>query len=79
MRLDFEVAQRKAFLRTDKLAYRCKLKIDEKNTRVIFIETLKEGGAGISSGGIDEFGPGFEFKTERPAIKGKKRESTIEQ
>lgn len=77
--LDFVVAQRKAFLRTDKLTYHCKLKINDHDKKVIFFETLRESGAGVSTGGYDEFSTGFGFRTEKTSIRGKERESTIEQ
>ncbi|MBM3710323.1 MAG: hypothetical protein FJW61_07890 [Actinobacteria bacterium] len=36
--IDFTVAERKAFLRTDRLTYSAKLKIDEIKKQVIFYE-----------------------------------------
>jgi hypothetical protein len=78
--LDFVVAQRKAFLRTQKLTYHCKLKVDEENKAINFFEILKESGAGLSSGGYDEFGgSGFGFKAEKTKTGLKSREGTIKE
>jgi len=78
--LDFIVAERKAFLRTDKLTYSCKLKIDNQKNEIIFFEILKERGAGFSAGASDDdFGPGFGFKTEKTKIGTGGREGTIEE
>jgi hypothetical protein len=77
--VDFTVAERKAFLRTDRLAYSAKFKIDEAKKQVIFFEILKESGAGMSSGGMDDFGTGFGFKAEKTKIGFNGREGGIEQ
>lgn len=78
--LDLTVAERKAFLRTDRLTYSAKLKIDETKKEIIFFEILKEGGAGLSSGGSgDDYGTGFGFKVEKTKIGPGGREGTIEQ
>lgn len=77
--LDFTVAERKAFLRTDRLAYSAKLKIDEIKKHVIFFEILKESGAGMGSGGMDDYGSGFGFKVEKTKIGLGGREGSIEQ
>ena len=76
--LDFTVAERKAFLRTDRLNYSCSLKIDDNEKKLIFFEILKESGADISSGGSDDFGTGFGFKTEKTKVGFGGREGTIE-
>ena len=36
--LDFTVAERKAFLRTDRLVYSAKFKIDEAKKQIIFLK-----------------------------------------
>ncbi len=78
--LDFIVAERKAFLRTDKLTYSAKLKIDENKKEIIFFEILKESGAGFSAGGSDDdYGSGFGFKVEKTKIGPGGREGTIEE
>ncbi len=77
--LDFIVAERKAFLRTDRLTYSAKLKIDETKKQLIFFEILKESGAGMSSGGLDDYGSGFGFKVEKTKIGPGGREGSIEQ
>jgi hypothetical protein len=77
--IDFTVAERKAFLRTDRLVYSARLKIDETKKQVIFFEILKESGAGISSGGMDDYGSGFGFKVEKTRIGPGGREGSIEQ
>ena len=59
------VAERKAFLSKQKLVYSAKFKVDDINKEIIFTEMLKESGAGMSSGGIDnDISPGFGFKKE---------------
>ncbi|MBN1299062.1 MAG: ribonucleoside-triphosphate reductase [Actinobacteria bacterium] len=78
--LDFIIAERKAFLRTDRLTYSAKLKIDEIKKEIIFFEILKESGAGLGSGGAgDGYGTGFGFKVEKTKIGPGGREGTIEQ
>lgn len=66
--LDFTVAQRRAFLRTDRLVYHSRLKLDTGNKEIIFFEVLKESGAGVGAGGADDFGTGFGFKVEKTRI-----------
>lgn len=77
--LDFLVAKRKAFLNVQKLTYSARLRADEQSKQVKFFEILKESGAGLGSGGADDFGPGFGFKVEKVRIKGKEREGTIKE
>lgn len=77
---DLIIARRKAFLRTDKLMYHSRLKIDINKKEIIFFEILKESGAGIGAGGADEFGTGFGFKVEKTKIGSNgRREGTIKQ
>jgi len=66
--LDLIIARRKAFLRTDKLTYHSRLKVDINKKVMIFFEILKESGAGIGAGGADDFGTGFGFKVEKTKI-----------
>ena len=66
--LDFIIARRKAFLRTDKLMYHSRLKIDANKNEITFFEILKESGAGVGAGGVDDFGSGFSFKVEKTKI-----------
>lgn len=77
--LSFVVAQRKAFLRTDRLTYQCRLKVDDNKKEIIFFEILKESGAGVSTGGADEFGSGFGFKVEKAKIGTNGRQGTIKE
>ena len=77
--LDFLVAKRGTFLNIQKLTYSARLRIDDKNKQVKFFEILKETGAGLGSGGADEFGTGFGFKVEKTGLKGKEREGTIKE
>lgn len=77
--LDFTVAERKAFLRTDRLTYSAKLKVDAIKKQVIFYEILKESGAGVSSGSIDDYGTGFGFKAEKTKIGPGGRQGSIEE
>ena len=77
--LDFVVAQRKAFLRTDRLTYSSRLKIDDNKKEIAFYEILKETGAGVGAGGSDDFGSGFGFKVEKTKISGGMREGTIKE
>jgi hypothetical protein len=78
--LDFIIARRKAFLRTDKLMYHSRLKVDVNKNEIIFFEILKESGAGVGAGGADEFGTGFGFKVEKTKIGSDgRREGVIKQ
>jgi len=78
--LDFTVAERKVFLRTDRLTYSAKLKMDETKKEIIFFEILKESGSGFSSGGSDdELGSGFGFRVEKTRTTTGRREGTIEE
>ena len=58
---EFTVAERKAFLASQKLSYRGVFRIDEAKKELRFSELLRETGSGISGG---DQGPGFGFKTE---------------
>jgi len=77
--LSFVVAQRKAFLRTDRLTYQCRLKVDDNKKEIIFFEILKESGAGVSTGGADDFGSGFGFKVEKVRINNRGRHGTVKE
>ncbi|MBN1298506.1 MAG: ribonucleoside-triphosphate reductase [Actinobacteria bacterium] len=77
--IDFTVAERKAFMRTDRLTYSAKLKIDEIKNHVIFYEILKESGSGIGSGSLDDYGSGFGFKVEKTRTGFDGRRGSIEQ
>ena len=79
---EFEVtiAERKAFLSKQKLVYSAKYRVDEQNKEVRFTETLKESGAGMSSGSIDSgMSPGFGFKKESYNTMSGAREGNIEE
>ncbi|MBN2256415.1 MAG: hypothetical protein JW704_01055, partial [Anaerolineaceae bacterium] len=76
--LTVTVAERKAFLSTQKLQYQAKFRIIEDPKLLRFTEMLKESGAGISSGS-DFDSPGFGFKTETFKSGGSIREGTIEE
>jgi len=73
------VAERKAFLSTQKLQYVAKFHILDDQKLVRFCEMLKESGAGISTGGDLDSSPGFGFKTETYKSGGAGREGSIEQ
>ena len=77
--IDLLVAKRKVMLNISRLTYSCRFKIDDDKNEIRFFEILKESGAGMSSGGYDEFGSGFGFKTEKTGLKGKERTGTIKQ
>jgi len=78
--LEAKIAERKAFLSKKTLIYKAKLRINDESKTVKFFETLKETGAGISSGGeLMDISPGFGFKVEKYKISGKEREGTIEE
>jgi len=71
--LDFLVAKRGTFLNIQKLTYSARLRIDEQNKQVKFFEILKEIGAGLGSGGADEFSTGFGFKLKKTVLMGEKK------
>lgn len=71
------VAERKAFLSTRKLIYRCKLRVDDGARAVTFWEMLVEKGSGVSGG--DDMAPGFGFKKETYSTGGKERSGSIEE
>jgi hypothetical protein len=79
--LEFIIAQRKAFLSTQKLTYKASLKIYDDKKTVNFFELLKESGAGLSVGGSydDNISPGFGFKVEKTKYIGGGREGSIEE
>ena len=64
--LEFIVAERKAFLSTQKLMYKAKLKIYEDKKEINFFEMLTDSASGFSSGSSDmDMSPGFGFKAEK--------------
>jgi hypothetical protein len=77
--LTFTVAERKAFLSTQKLQYVAKIRILDDQKLVRFAEMLKESGAGISTGSDFDSSPGFGFKTETYKTGGAGREGSIEE
>lgn len=80
LNLEITVAERKAFLSRQRLTYRCSLKIYDNDKIVKFFEILKESGAGVSAGSIDDdFSPGFGFKAEKTKIGFSGREGNIKE
>lgn len=77
--LSFIVAERKAFLSTQKLEYKAKFRVDDTNKVVKFTEMLKESGAGVSGGGGMDDTPGFGFHKESYKVGGGARDGTIEE
>ncbi len=77
--LEATIAERKAFLSTKKLTYIANIKLDENSKEVHFSETIKESGAGISSGLDMDSGSGFGFKKEVYKSGSKGREGSIEE
>ena len=73
------IAERKAFLSTQKLHYVAKFRILDDQKLIRFSELLKESGAGVSTGGDFDSSPGFGFKTETYKSGGAGREGTLEQ
>jgi hypothetical protein len=70
--LTFTVAERKAFLSTQKLTYEAKMCIDALGKVVKFTESLREASAGMQAGG------GFQVETYSTG-KGGQRDGNIEQ
>ncbi len=70
--LSFTVAERKAFLSTQKLTYEAKIRIAEAGKAVKFTESLREASAGMQAGA------GFQVETYSTG-KGGQREGGIEQ
>lgn len=66
--LEVVVAERKAFLTRQTLMYKARLGIHDDKKEVRFFEILKESGAGVSGGSIDDMSPGFGFKAEKIKI-----------
>jgi hypothetical protein len=77
--LTFTVAERKAFLSSQKLQYCAKFRVIDDQKMVRFTEMLKETGSGVSSGGDFDSSPGFGFKTETYKTGGAGREGTLEE
>ena len=72
-RIQFTVAERKAFLSKQKLEYQAQLRVDDSSKTVKFTEMLQEASSGMES-------PGMTFKTESfKTGKGGQLESVIEQ
>ena len=73
------VAERKAFLSSQKLVYLAIFRIHDDEKRIRYFEMLKESGSGVSTGSDFDSSPGFGFKTETYKTGGSGREGTIEQ
>jgi hypothetical protein len=73
------IAERKAFLSTQKLQYLAKFRIHDDEKLIRYFEILKESGAGMSGGSDYDSSSGFGFKTESYKTGGTGREGTIEQ
>jgi hypothetical protein len=73
------VAERKAFLSSQKLQYLAKFRIHDDEKLIRYFEMLKESGSGMSAGGDFDSSPGFGFKTETYKSGGTSREGSIEQ
>jgi hypothetical protein len=77
--LTIVVAERKAFLSSQKLQYLAKFRILDDQKLIRFAEMLKESGAGVSTGGDFDSSSGFGFKTETYKTGATGREGDIEQ
>ncbi len=75
--MEAPIAERKAFLSKRKLAYKCKLRVNEGPRSITFWEMLVEKGSGVS--GSDDTAPGFGFKKETYSTKGKELSGGIEE
>ncbi len=73
------LAERKAFLSSQKLQYQAKFRILDDEKLIRYFEMLKESGSGMSTGGDFDSSPGFGFKTETYKTGGTGREGDIEQ
>ena len=73
------IAERKAFLTSQKVEYIAKFKIDEAAKKVEFSEMLAKKGAGMSSGDPDFGGAGFGFSAETYNTTSGAREGGIQQ
>ena len=58
------LAEKKSFLSRKKVEYHAKFKVDESARTVHFFEMLKESGAGMSGGDLDDVGGGVGFRKE---------------
>ena len=56
------VAERRAFFSRKTLLYIARFRIDDGSKELRFTEMLKESGAGLSMGDVEELSPGFGFK-----------------
>lgn len=72
------IAERKSFLSSKKLLYRCRLRVDEDAGVLRFWEALVEKGSGVS-GDIDDISPGVGFKVQSYKVGGKTRQGSIEE
>ena len=77
--LKIRIAERKAFLSRKTLEYIAKFRIHEERKEIAFTEMLKESGAGLSMGDIDDPAPGFGFKATTYKTGFGPREGTIEE
>ena len=74
------IAERKAFLSTQKLTYHAKMRIDDEGKTIKFTEMLMEKGSGLSMGSSDsDMSAGFGFKTETYNTMKGPREGNIEE
>jgi hypothetical protein len=76
--MEYVVAERKWLLSRKKVAYRCRVRVDDAGRAVRMFEMLKESGFGLSSGS-DDIGPGFGFKKEPYKTPGVEREGAIDE
>jgi hypothetical protein len=72
------LAEKKTFLSKKKVEYQAKYRVDDGEQVVRFFEMLKESGSGMSGGGPDDVGGGFNFKKETFKTGGGGREGTLE-
>lgn len=70
------LAERKGFLRKDRLEYIARFRLDEATKTLHFSEMLREQGSGVSSG---EDIQGFGFKKEVTRTTSRPRSGTIEE
>ncbi|MBI5428788.1 MAG: hypothetical protein HZA02_11045 [Nitrospinae bacterium] len=73
------VAERKAFLTRKKLVYSARIALDEGKKELVFTESLKETGFGLSMDSDPDMTPGFGFKAETYKTRAGPREGTIEE
>jgi hypothetical protein len=73
------IAERKAFLASQKLQYQAKFRILDDQKLIHYFEMLKESGSGMSTGGDFDSSPGFSFNTETYQSGGTSHDGSIEQ